>query len=256
MTINIGSSSINSIYVGDTAVKSVYLGDNLVYSKQTEPSTEIDKSYNYFVFDTTKVSGVESSAAKNIGFLGYRAGDETTWNALTDWGDGTINTELTHQYAKGGIYTVKTKWAINGNSSGSSSDNTLYTGYKLIRCENINKNITNIDCFFSGCENLTYINTNFDSSKLTSMKQTFSSCLSLTSLDLSSWNVDNVTDMTSMFLFCKQLTSLNISGWNMNNVKNKTRMFYKHNSNLTIDRITMTGCNDVTRTKIQEALNA
>ena len=34
MAINIGGSSINSIYVGDTKVKSVYLGDKLIYGNK------------------------------------------------------------------------------------------------------------------------------------------------------------------------------------------------------------------------------
>ena len=306
MAINIGSSSIKDIYIGDTSVKAVYLGDNLVYSNESEPSTGINKAYNYFVFDTTKVNDTESSAARSIGFREYRAGDETAWDGLTDWGDGTVNNEMTHQYAKDGIYTVKTKWAINGATA--TAGDILYTGDMLIRCENINKNITSLDYFFSTCKNLTYINTNFDSSKVTSMNQTFIMCSSLTSLDLSgwntsnmtkiyrvfdqcseltslnlsgwnttcmtsgmdmfssceklrsldlsSWNVDNVTDMRYMFGYCYNLTSLNLSGWNMDNVTNTTKMFYLHSSNLTINKIIMTGCNDATKTKIQKALSA
>ena len=59
-----------------------------------------------------------------------------------------------------------------------------------------------------------------------------------------------------MFAYCYNLTSLNLSGWNMDNVTNTTKMFYLHSSNLTINKIIMTGCNDATKTKIQKALNA
>ena len=47
MAINIGSSSINSIYLGNIRVKSVYLGDKLVYNNQSEPAINIDDSYQF-----------------------------------------------------------------------------------------------------------------------------------------------------------------------------------------------------------------
>ena len=40
-------------------------------------------------------------------------------------------------------------------------------------------------------------------------------CRSLTSLDLSGWNVSNVANMVLMFCECNSLTSLDLSGWNL-----------------------------------------
>ena len=52
---------------------------------------------------------------------------------------------------------------------------------------------------------------------LTNLNYMFSSCSSLTSLNLSNFNTDNVYNMSHMFSFCSSLTSLNLSNFNTNN---------------------------------------
>lgn len=271
MAINIGGSSINSIYVGDTKVKSVYLGDKLVYS--SGPVIEIDDSYNTFIFDTSKVSGSTTVTLQN-----NRAGDTTEWDGITDWGDGTADTKLTHKYKTDGVYTVNTKYTVNKSDMLGDVD----TRNMFIKCININRNITNCSYLFSSCNNLIYINTiDFDTSNVTNMNSMFHGSNSLTSLDLSGWNtskvtsmnytfcacnalstlnlsgldVSNVTNMAYMFYNCTSLALLNISGWNMDNVTSY-RYMLRGCSSLTIDNIIMTNCNDATKTKIQEALVA
>ena len=265
MAINIGNSSINSIYIGDTAVKSVYLGDNLVYSKQSEPSTEIDDTYNYYVFDTSLASGT------TIFLQDYRGGDTTEWSGITNWGDGTVDTKLSHKYAKNGTYTVKTKYMMIDGSKFAYEVNTINM---LIECININKNVTNYNLLFYNCINLSNVHTsNFYTSNVTSMYRTFYgcssleslnlsgwdtsnvtdmhsifySCSSLTELDLSSWNTVNVTDMCSAFAYCSRLSLLNISNWNMDNmgIGSYENLFLKC-TNLTIDNIIMTNCSEDT----------
>ena len=54
----------------------------------------------------------------------------------------------------------------------------------------------------------------------------FSYCISLTSLDLSSFNTSKVTDMDEMFNFCSNLTSLDLSSFNTSHVTNMGHMFY------------------------------
>ena len=53
----------------------------------------------------------------------------------------------------------------------------------------------------------------------------FSNCSSLTSLNLSNFNTNNVTNMSGMFYNCSSLTSLNLSNFNTNNVTNMSYMF-------------------------------
>lgn len=246
MTIKIGSSSINSIYVGDTKVSAVYLGDQLVYG--TNLDSLINKSYNYFIFDTSKVSDTTTVILQK-----YRAGDTTTWDGYTDWGDGAIDTSTSHTYAENGIYTVKTKYMINNsNYPGNDKTRKMFT-----ECININQNIKTCMYLFSDCINLTYVNTkDFNTNNITgSMYRMFYFCESLTSLNLSNFDTSNVTGMKEMFYGCFNLTSLDLSNWNMDNVTNYTNMFVACND-LTIDNIIMTNCNDATKTKIQEALAA
>ena len=48
----------------------------------------------------------------------------------------------------------------------------------------------------------------------------FSACKSLTSINLSNFNTQNVTNMSYMFSECKSLTSINLSNFNTQNVTN------------------------------------
>ena len=66
----------------------------------------------------------------------------------------------------------------------------------------------------------------------------FYNCSSLTSLNLSNFNTNNVDDMSRMFSNCTSLTSLNLSNVNTNNVIDMIDMFHGLNKkceNITID---------------------
>jgi len=53
----------------------------------------------------------------------------------------------------------------------------------------------------------------------------FSGCSSLTSLNLSNFNTNNVTNMSYMFFNCSSLTSLDLSNFNTNNATIMSDMF-------------------------------
>ena len=57
------------------------------------------------------------------------------------------------------------------------------------------------------------------------MNHMFFGCYSLTSLDVSNFNTQNVTKMGSMFVDCSGLTSLDVSHFNTQNVTNMREMF-------------------------------
>ena len=60
------------------------------------------------------------------------------------------------------------------------------------------------------------VNMEIDGLNLTgSCSSMFSSCYSLTNLDVSGWSTGSVTSMSSMFNGCTSLTSLDVSGWNL-----------------------------------------
>ena len=55
----------------------------------------------------------------------------------------------------------------------------------------------------------------------------FSGCWSLTNINLSNFNTNNVTNMSDMFRECSSLTNINLSNFNTNNVTNMWGMFYE-----------------------------
>jgi surface protein len=68
---------------------------------------------------------------------------------------------------------------------------------------------------------------NLNTSQVTNMSGMFFECVSLTALDLSSFDTRNVTDMTSMFYECGSLLDIYIgSGWNTDDVESSGEMFY------------------------------
>lgn len=183
---------------------------------------ELDPTYNYYVFDTSLVSGT------NINLQNYRAGDTIDWDGLTDWGDGCIDSLLTHTYTDNGIYTVKTKYMINKGDEKTGVRGDTNTRSMLIACNNINKNITVIAGLFMNCSNLVTVNLSLiDTSKSTSMYQTFSGCENLEYLDLSHFDTSNITTMSYAFYNCRRLYTLITTDWNTSKVNDMSYMFFE-----------------------------
>ena len=51
-------------------------------------------------------------------------------------------------------------------------------------------------------------------------------CITLLSIDLSNFNINNIKDMSNMFYNCSSFTSLNLSNFNTNNVQNMSNMLF------------------------------
>jgi len=89
---------------------------------------------------------------------------------------------------------------------------------------------------FSNCSSLTTIDiSGWDVGNVTDMYAMFYGCSSLTTLDISGWDVGNVTDMSYVFRDCSSLTTINISGWDVGNVTDMNAMFYNCSSLTTLD---------------------
>ena len=220
--------------------------------------TELDNTFNYFVFDTIKAD-INNIGIPGVYLSSYRAGDTTSWNGLTDWGDNTIDTNLSHEYKIDGAYTIKTKYTLQMSLSPNpdgSIDTGGYTHYGITKCLGINTKITDGHLFFFGCSNLKIVEISNTSSYiyLNNMEAMFKDCSSLNSINLSGINTSNVSNMSLMFNLCESLTKLNISNFNMDNVTKYSDMFVRCD-NLTLDNIIMTNCNEATKAKITEAFN-
>ena len=149
----------------------------------------------------------------------------TDKSLLTDWGDGTIDSEYTHNYQPNDgddcNYRIVTTGFLE-NASGSLTGNTEY----IVAVEQIRPDIVHAGGLFCGYENVTTENLFLpETSSMTDMNHMFAYCKSLTTLDLNSFDTSNVTDMEQMFIGCEKLTSLNVSSFNTSNVTDMTDMF-------------------------------
>ena len=207
--ITMGGVDITNIaYNTDTNIITIEdVTGNIVITATSivEDSTTLDDTYNYFVFDTTL-----STSSNTVTLKDNRAGDNTEWDGITDWGDGTSDTEVTHTYATNGTYTVKTKYMLNSGSTLDSQTKTM-----LIECLGVNKNITDLSNAFRGSSIVKFSKNKLDFVNITNLSSTFNSCKNLITVDANSWDVKNVTNFASLFQGCSSLTSLDLSGWDV-----------------------------------------
>ena len=96
-------------------------------------------------------------------------------------------------------------------------------------CINLNEmkfdNLLDARYMFTGCVALSELGIRINTEKVTDMSGMFSSCSSLTTLDLSSFKTTNVTNMSSMFNGCSKLTELEISNFITSEVTEMQSMF-------------------------------
>jgi surface protein len=145
------------------------------------------------------------------------------YNFSVNWGDGNTDTitawdqsERTHAYATGGVYTV----TITGTIEGWSGVRYL-TQIIDIGCLKLG----NEGAYFQSSEELTSIGGTFDLTGVTNMDAMFAGCKLLTSVNgISSWDVSNVTSMSNIFNSATAFNQ-NIGGWNVSNVNNMFAMF-------------------------------
>ena len=87
-------------------------------------------------------------------------------------------------------------------------------------------NLTKTCYMFYFCSSLTNLDlSNFNTQNVINMESMFYNCTSLTNLNLSNFNTQNVTNMGNMFNDCCSLINLNLSNFNTQNVTNMGNMF-------------------------------
>ena len=96
--------------------------------------------------------------------------------------------------------------------------------------------ITNINNMFSGCTSLTSIDiSNFNIQNIKDMNSLFFNCYSLESINIGNVNTENLIDMSYMFYNCSSLNLLNLSKINTKNVINMSHIFAQCSSLKSID---------------------
>ena len=167
-----------------------------------------------------------------------------------NWGDGSITRlsqdNLTHTYAKAGLYEVKAQCIPGGMG------NPLLCKDSLIEVKQLPTDASNFNgCFegavnlqrvtayglifdnlglhnmFLGCTNLTEIigMETWNTSGAADMGSAFSDCVSLQNINLSNFDTSNSTTFFHLFRNCKSLTSIDVSNFRTPRVRNFQNAF-------------------------------
>ena len=161
-------------------------------------------------------------------FEDYNSGDNSVtlkYGTLPSLYDASY--DPTQYHGTGTIWNIKT---------GSSLDETKVKTINVdASCQNFAG--TNLDRLFYDFRSLKIINNieNLNTSTATYMGMMFSNCMSLKTLDLSSFNTANVEAMEYMFQYCSALESLNVSNFNTAKVTTMNSMFAYCNKLQTLD---------------------
>ena len=105
----------------------------------------------------------------------------------------------------------------------------------------IGSSVTNLNATFRGCESLTELDlSGSNSENVKDMSEMFNDCKALSKLDLTSFKTGQVTTMESMFCGCSTLATLDVSSFNTENVTNMWAMF---NSCQSLESLDLSGFN-------------
>ena len=78
--------------------------------------------------------------------------------------------------------------------------------------------VTNMSYMFINCKVVTLNVNSFNTENVTILSKTFNNCSNLTNLDLNNWNTSTVTSLYGTFQGCTNLKTLEISDWDTSNV--------------------------------------
>lgn len=151
----------------------------------------IEDDDNVFIFNT--------KASNNTSYKIATLNDRGEGTSRTNWGDGTEDNLLTHTYSTDGEYKIVTKHGIS-TITGSGRDSNF--AQRIIKCEQMSKNITNGDYFFAGCTGLRSLSAY--PTALTSACWMFAGCSSLTEIPITLPN--SLSNGSRMFNACSSLT--------------------------------------------------
>ena len=89
---------------------------------------------------------------------------------------------------------------------------------------------------FGECSSLTNIDlSNFNTDNIKDMSGMFGGCSSLINIDLSNFNTEKITKMSTVFYKCSSLVKIDLSNFKVNNVKDMSAMFYECSSLININ---------------------
>lgn len=180
-------------------------------------------SLNLTNFNTSSVTSMRSMFNKcnkltALDVSGFDTGNVTNMYAMFFECDNLTSLNLSNFDTKN---VTNMKSMFNMSNDMVSKLQTIIFGSKWNT-----SNVTDLSYIFSECVSLSSIDlSSFHTDSATTMSFMFSNCTNLATLDLSSFNTMNVTDMSDMFYNCGNLTEINLCSFNTSNVTNMHGMF-------------------------------
>ena len=228
MALNLGSTSIGSLYLGSAKIGSAYVGGTKVYeSSPALPAYTIRLKYTDGVTPTfSKGTGVQVSSSPNVWDLTY---ENTSWSMLlynhSDLieviGANTTNVTIMDRVFLGCTSLTSVPLFDTANVTDM---NRMFMNCSTISTVPLfnTSNVTNISSMFYGCTSLTTVPL-FNTSNVTNTSSMFTSCTSLTSVPL--FNTGNVTNASHMFSGCSALTAIPL--FDTSKMTNMSSMFWR-----------------------------
>ena len=226
-----------------------------IYASSKFVTSQVSKSFNMF-YNCKKLKGEEEwkkgkatdkTYAKTAGgYFRDKAYDNRPWVKYADgtltfrcgykktWGENEYELNSGKNQPKWYTYNNNISRVVFEASFANARPTSCYAWFQNFKnltqiegIENLNtENVTSMRDMFNGCSSLTSLDlTNFNTAKVTDMKLLFAYCSALESLDLSMFNTENVTSMPSMFNGATNLKTLNVSNFNTEKVNNMGHMF-------------------------------
>ena len=149
-----------------------------------------------------------------------------------DWGDGRTDLisasaqgEKTHTYSAEGSYTIKMTPTTGTVGIKGFRFNDGGDKLKITRVENWGELNWDSNTMFNGCTNLSCTAPDFLHRISSNLSTTFGDNDSLTSLDVTRWDLNQATAINLMFSGCDNLSDFDPSSWDVSNVTNMKFLF-------------------------------
>ena len=208
-------TNMSGMFFGCSALTTIYASDNFKTDKVTVGSNMFGGCTNLKGYDSSKTDHTYA----NCGTDGYF----TPGCAYAEFDNATGTLTFRYKGVKpAGAYDLNVESNNPGweDQKGNIKKVVFDASFAIARP-------TSCCWWFANCFYLTEIEgiENLNTQNVTDMRDMFTCCYALTSLDVSNFNTQNVEDMTDMFLGCEKLSLLDLSNFNTERVESMSSMF-------------------------------
>lgn len=218
-------------------IKISHIDDNLILAYEGDNGLDyIPKDWGGFGFDVINTSIYKITATAGVEYiLNNRIDIYGTFTV--SWGDGnTVVDSRSHIYDTSGEYYIKFLGCIpNANHMNNYLKQSITEVLRISKYQTSSGATSELPKYmlvtnFSYClQNMPKLNRvnceNIDVSAAENLTGFFANNTLLTSLDLSTWKVDNVTTLNNFLNGCSSLSYLNLNGWNTSKLQNMNNTF-------------------------------